>query len=500
MKFRFCGGLEPPDWLLAEMPQLSGTGKVTSSDLSAMCQAIGGDTTVQAAIAALRFILMQAAKYDTEGRDLVEELQQLGMHQAAAEAIAQSYEELRPRIQDQQRARRFRFPNVKKVEWKVETSSKVMLNLKLDQPVLECDMTTTTTPTSADLSFSMSQPKFLALYEELSQAPSLQMGSGSWVVQEGFLLCKRDETVSDVRAPNRTPTRTGNRENLEEVYVVLTMNRKLEFFDGSDAATRNKIQSVYLEGFAGWDGDGVLKADSYGLELKVERHSKSRMHLVAFNRIDLEKWCRGFMAVLDPQSAAGEEVRRERRRVKKEEKRAQEERKEKIRKWKEKKAKMIKEEQDRLLAREEEINKMTPLERVDGLGSLDDDTARMLEKRKLRWQRRQAPTTGRVNKAAYRRRMEEAAGGKTDNVQPLCGKIVEPKTKVRVELPPPGQFFEVGGVVHNDMSMRLGSSGSDVSDSTSMSSRLSSVSSAAGSRYDGGTSNVPPTPPRWSVK
>ncbi|GMF16254.1 unnamed protein product [Phytophthora lilii] len=161
---------------------------------------------------------------------------------------------------------------------------------------------------------------------------------------------------------------------------------------------------------------------------------------------------------------------------------------------------MIKEEQDRLLAREEEINNMTPLERVDGLGSLDDDTARMLEKRKLRLQRRQAPTTGRVNKAAYRRRLEEAAGGKTDNVQPLHTKIVEQKAKVRVELPPPGQFFEVGGVVHNDAPVRLGSSGSDESDSSSLSSLLSSVSSA--SRHDGGMGNVPPPPPpppRWSL-
>ncbi|CAI5740105.1 unnamed protein product [Peronospora farinosa] len=187
-KFRFCGGLEPPDWLLAEVPLLSGTEKVTPSDLVMMCQAIGVDITVQeldhahllfeevqdrkAVLAALRFILMQAAKYDTEGRDLVEELQQLGMHEAAAEAIAQSYEELRLRIQDQQRAQCFWFPNVEKVEWKVETASKVMLNLKLDQPVLECDMMTRI-PTTAELRFDMSKSKFLALYEELNQAQSL---------------------------------------------------------------------------------------------------------------------------------------------------------------------------------------------------------------------------------------------------------------------------------------------------------------------------------------
>ncbi|ETI47056.1 hypothetical protein F443_08660 [Phytophthora nicotianae P1569] len=328
------------------------------------------------------------------------------------------------------------------------------------------------------------------------------MGGGSWVVQEGFLLCRRDGVASPhsagARPLNGKPTVSS--KGLTEIYVVLTMNRKLEFFDGSDGETRNKVDTAYLLGFGGWDGDGLLKVDSYGLELKVERNAKSRMHLAAFNRVDLEKWCRGFMAVLDPHSAAGEEVRRERRRVKKEEKRLQQEKEEQIRKWKEKKARMIKEEQDRLLAREEEINNMTPLERIDDIGSLDDDTARMLEKRKQRLQRRHAPTMGRVNKAAYRRRLEEAAGGKTENVQPLHTKVVEQKAKIRVELPPPGQFFEVGGVVHTDSPVRLGSSGSDISDSSSMSSRLSSVSSATGSRYDGGMGNVPPPPPppRWS--
>ncbi|KAL7997395.1 putative Phox domain, WH2 domain, PX domain superfamily protein [Plasmopara halstedii] len=319
------------------------------------------------------------------------------------------------------------------------------------------------------------------------------MGGGSWVVQEGFLLCKRDE---DVLTSNEVTTKpVGNVNGLTELYVVLTMNRKLEFFDSSDVETRNKVDGAYLIGFGAWDGDSLYKVDSYGLELKVERNAKSRMHLAAFNRVDLEKWCRGFMAVLDPQSAAGEEVRRERRRVKKEEKRVQQEREEQIRKWKEKKARMIKEEQDRLLAREEEINNMTPLERIDDIGSLDDDTVRMLEKRRQRLQRRQAPTMGRVNKAAYRRRLEEAAGGKTENVQPLHTKMVEQKVKVRVELPPPGQFFEVGGVVQTDPLVRFGSSESDMSDCSSMSSRLSSVSSLTGSRYEHNGGNLPPPPP-----
>jgi hypothetical protein len=63
--------------------------------------------TLQAAVAVLRFILMHAAKYDVARTDLVEELQQLGVQQGAAETIAQSYEELRLGIQDEQRAQRF---------------------------------------------------------------------------------------------------------------------------------------------------------------------------------------------------------------------------------------------------------------------------------------------------------------------------------------------------------------------------------------------------------
>ncbi|KAF4322318.1 hypothetical protein JM18_003408 [Phytophthora kernoviae] len=204
------------------------------------------------------------------------------------------------------------------------------------------------------------------------------MGGGSWIVQEGYLLCRHDKPAANAptngsatRPPHWKPPLSGSKD-LKELYVVLAMNRKMEFFDASDAATRSRVDSAYIQGFCGWDGDGLLKVDAYGLELKVERNARSRMYLAAFNRVDLEKWCRGFMAVLDPQSAAGEEVRRERRKVKKEEKRLQEEREEKIRKWKEKKAKMLQEEQDRLLAREEEINNMTPLERVDGLGNTHD--------------------------------------------------------------------------------------------------------------------------------
>lgn len=263
-----------------------------------------------------------------------------------------------------------------------------------------------------------------------------------WVVHEGYVLCRPPDGAAAAR-------------KLVERYAVLYINRKLEFFEagppplgaaGEQSSERRRVgDALFVGAFAGWDGAGLLKAgEAYGLELRVDpkphgsgRHTTS-LCVAAFNRVDLEKWCRALVAVLDPQSAAGEEVRRERRRVRREEKRLEQEREEKIRKWRELKLKQAEEERERLLAREAEISNMTPLERVDGLGSLDEDTARLLEKRKLRLQRRHAPTTGRVNKAAYRKRMEEGAGGKLENVQPLQPKVVETKARARVELPLPG--------------------------------------------------------------
>ncbi|CEG49325.1 hypothetical protein L917_08320 [Plasmopara halstedii] len=185
VKFRFCGGLEPPDWVLAELPLLSGEqSKVTPENVIAMCEAIGSDITKQdvneaqdlftkaadakATVALLRFILTHAAKFNIESVDLVKELEQLGMHYLVAEAIAKSYEDLRKCIRDQQRLQRFQFPGIQQVEWKVEDSSKVTLNLTLDQSVIECNLATKSP--SHELCFDMSKNKFLALYEELSQA------------------------------------------------------------------------------------------------------------------------------------------------------------------------------------------------------------------------------------------------------------------------------------------------------------------------------------------
>ncbi|CCI45250.1 unnamed protein product [Albugo candida] len=154
------------------------------------------------------------------------------------------------------------------------------------------------------------------------------------------------------------------------------------------------------------------------------------------------QWCRAFVAVLDPQSEPATELSRERRKYKKEVKRNLKLEEEKAQKWKELREKVAQEEHYRQVAREEEISNMTPLERINDSGSLDDDTIRTLEKRQARLQRRRQSAIARLNKSAYRRRLEGASGGKIESMQPLQNKPIDLKPRERVELPPPGQFFQ----------------------------------------------------------
>jgi acetyl-CoA carboxylase carboxyltransferase component len=93
-------------------------------------------------------------------------------------------------------------------------------------------------------------------------------------------------------------------------------------------------------------------------------------------------------AAIDPESTVAEEIRKERRRIKREEKKKNQEKEEKIRKWKEQQEKLAEKERQKFLDRQEQVNNMTPLERIDDIGSLDDNTIRLLEKRKQRLQRR----------------------------------------------------------------------------------------------------------------
>nr|CCA19326.1 conserved hypothetical protein [Albugo laibachii Nc14] len=273
----------------------------------------------------------------------------------------------------------------------------------------------------------------------------------SWIVREGYLQLRVDGKNSQNEAKSAS-ARTKEEDVsyfLADHYFVLQFDRKIQIFQTN--RKENLTKTVYVQAFSGWDGDTLLKLDSYGIEILCTNRTKEQntlsLYMAAHNRRDLMQWCRAFVAVLDPQSELATELIRERRKFKKEVKRNLKLQEEKAQKWKELREKKAQEEYDRQLAREQEINNMTPLERINDFGSLDDETIRTLEKRQARLQRRRQSAIGRVNKTAYRRRLEGAIGGKIDSMQPLQSKPIETKPRERVELPPPGQFFQkVSGI------------------------------------------------------
>ncbi|XP_054369402.1 COMM domain-containing protein 4 isoform X4 [Mirounga angustirostris] len=123
MRFRFCGDLDCPDWVLAEISTLA---KISSVKLRLLCSQVlkellgqgidyekilkltadarfeSGD--VKATVAVLSFILSSAAKHSVDGESLASELQQLGLPKEHAASLCRCYEEKQSPLQEHLRA------------------------------------------------------------------------------------------------------------------------------------------------------------------------------------------------------------------------------------------------------------------------------------------------------------------------------------------------------------------------------------------------------------
>eukprot|EP00161_Ancyromonas_sigmoides_P019780 TRINITY_DN5626_c1_g2_i1.p2 TRINITY_DN5626_c1_g2~~TRINITY_DN5626_c1_g2_i1.p2 ORF type:complete len:203 (+),score=97.87 TRINITY_DN5626_c1_g2_i1:29-610(+) len=114
MKFRFCGGLDCPDWLLAEIPLLS---RVSSLRLKLLAREVArpppldmaritklsgeycaSASDTRALVAALDTIVRQAARFQVDEAALGAELMQLGLPRENGEAICRAVRESGDRL------------------------------------------------------------------------------------------------------------------------------------------------------------------------------------------------------------------------------------------------------------------------------------------------------------------------------------------------------------------------------------------------------------------
>eukprot|EP01117_Protostelium_nocturnum_P008928 TRINITY_DN3203_c0_g1_i1.p1 TRINITY_DN3203_c0_g1~~TRINITY_DN3203_c0_g1_i1.p1 ORF type:complete len:201 (+),score=70.60 TRINITY_DN3203_c0_g1_i1:76-678(+) len=192
MKFKFCGDLDAPDWLLKEITLLA---KISSVRMKLLCiqvlnEMVGGnidyekvekltkDTTnfdnsdVKGTIAALNFILSSAAKYNVEDSILSNELQQLGLPKEHCDSLCKPYMDKKTKLRETFSQQTLQLPRLDKLDWRVDyvlstsdlqEANTPTIHLKLDLKQNDFDGPKT-------VSFEMTPEKLRVLLYELRAA------------------------------------------------------------------------------------------------------------------------------------------------------------------------------------------------------------------------------------------------------------------------------------------------------------------------------------------
>jgi len=139
MKFRFCGDLDAPDWLLAEISLLSKLptirlklllkqlivhiveGQIDVEKVLKQTKSIfGNETEIQGLIVALEFILKSAARFNIDHSVLLKEIMQLGLQKENGDIIAKLYKENRQSIRSKLEEESFKLPKVLTIDWRTD--------------------------------------------------------------------------------------------------------------------------------------------------------------------------------------------------------------------------------------------------------------------------------------------------------------------------------------------------------------------------------------------
>jgi len=155
-RFRFCGDLDAPDWILAEITVLSKissvrfkllVGQVITSLLGqqidyAKVAKLTADahfalSDIKAIVAALEFIVRSAAKYDCDDGTLANELQQLGMPKEHSEALVRPYREKREVLRDTFRSQTLSLAKLERADWRVDYVMSSSHAHTLNQPAVQ---------------------------------------------------------------------------------------------------------------------------------------------------------------------------------------------------------------------------------------------------------------------------------------------------------------------------------------------------------------------------
>lgn len=139
MRFRFCGDLDCPDWVLAGINLLS---RLSSLKLRSVCTGVAGsllDTPLnmpqlekatsdakltadelRASVSVLSFVLESAVKHQVGVPELQQELQQLGLPREHAASLGRVLDKHCSALAERQQQRMLRLPGLAGVGWDVQ--------------------------------------------------------------------------------------------------------------------------------------------------------------------------------------------------------------------------------------------------------------------------------------------------------------------------------------------------------------------------------------------
>lgn len=134
-------------------------------------------------MAAVHFIISSAAKYDTEDKVLIQEIQQLGLPKENSDTVAKQYRENKDALRDQLQRDSYRLSRLVECNWRVdqilaqsdpEDASKLVteknVNLRL---VVDSRPGVPSEHTVKDIGFEISPQNLDLLILELSQAQQM---------------------------------------------------------------------------------------------------------------------------------------------------------------------------------------------------------------------------------------------------------------------------------------------------------------------------------------
>ncbi|KAJ7516389.1 hypothetical protein O6H91_03G120900 [Diphasiastrum complanatum] len=185
MKFQVCGGLDAPDWILAEISTLS---KISSVQIKVLAVQIIqrildgnfdydnlwklttdssiGISDAKACVAALHFFLSNAARFDVDDGILSRELQQLGLPKEHSDYLCRPYEENKSALQTKFLHETLQVPSLKIAGWETQSGEPGSIILHMNEVEKGAS-------NGHDILLSLTYEKFHLLLKELKIARSL---------------------------------------------------------------------------------------------------------------------------------------------------------------------------------------------------------------------------------------------------------------------------------------------------------------------------------------